>query len=90
MAAPPTLNLLGEIHLIIRVISWSWWSLLGVGLLSFLRVSYTLYMYSMSQHGKYFRSLFSCCSGKCREYLIMVLHWVPLNILILKREFILL
>ena len=24
MAAPPTLNLLGEVHLIIRVIAWSW------------------------------------------------------------------
>lgn len=88
MAAPPTLNLLGEVQLIIRIISWSWWASLGVGLLSFFSVSYTLYMYSMSQHGKYFSSLFSCCSGKCREYLIIILHWIPLNILILKREFI--
>nr|YP_009764372.1 NADH dehydrogenase subunit 4 [Synalpheus microneptunus]QIS92010.1 NADH dehydrogenase subunit 4 [Synalpheus microneptunus] len=86
MAAPPTLNLLGEVQLIISVVSWSWWSSLAVGLLSFFSVSYTLYMYSMSQHGKNFSSLFSCCSGKLREYLVVALHWIPLNMLILKSE----
>nr|QHO05167.1 NADH dehydrogenase subunit 4 [Rimicaris variabilis] len=84
MAAPPTLNLLGEISLIISVVSWSKVSILGVGLLSFFSAAYTLYMYSLSQHGKYFSSLFSCCSGKVREYLVLVLHWLPLNFLILK------
>nr|QFQ01378.1 NADH dehydrogenase subunit 4 [Alvinocaris kexueae] len=84
MAAPPTLNLLGEISLIISVVSWSKVSVLGVGLLSFFSAAYTLYMYSLSQHGKYFSSLFSCCSGKVREYLVLMLHWLPLNLLILK------
>nr|YP_007474208.1 NADH dehydrogenase subunit 4 [Rimicaris kairei]AEX32598.1 NADH dehydrogenase subunit 4 [Rimicaris kairei] len=84
MAAPPTLNLLGEISLIISVVSWSKVSILGVGLLSFFSAAYTLYMYSLSQHGSYFSSLFSCCSGKVREYLVLMLHWLPLNLLILK------
>nr|YP_009478708.1 NADH dehydrogenase subunit 4 [Shinkaicaris leurokolos]AVP74668.1 NADH dehydrogenase subunit 4 [Shinkaicaris leurokolos]WPN85858.1 NADH dehydrogenase subunit 4 [Shinkaicaris leurokolos] len=84
MAAPPTLNLLGEISLIVSVVSWSKVSILGVGLLSFFSAAYTLYMYSLSQHGKYFSSLFSCCSGKVREYLVLMLHWLPLNLLILK------
>nr|YP_010926814.1 NADH dehydrogenase subunit 4 [Procletes levicarina]WKF54321.1 NADH dehydrogenase subunit 4 [Procletes levicarina] len=84
MAAPPTLNLLGEISLILSVVSWSKISMLAVGLLSFFSAAYTLYMFSLSQHGKFFTSLFSCCSGKVREYLVLVLHWVPLNIMILK------
>ena len=84
MAAPPTLNLLGEIRLIISVVRWSHVSIVAVGLLSFFRASYRLYLYSLSQHGKYFRSLFSCCSGKVREYIILILHWLPLNMLILK------
>ena len=83
MAAPPTLNLLGEISLILRVVSWSKISIIGVGLLSFFRAAYTLYIYSLSQHGKYYNSLFSCCSGKVREYLILILHWFPLNIVII-------
>nr|YP_010868538.1 NADH dehydrogenase subunit 4 [Alpheus brevicristatus]WGU20733.1 NADH dehydrogenase subunit 4 [Alpheus brevicristatus] len=84
MAAPPSLNLLGEIELITSVVSWSTLSIISIALLSFFSVSYSLYMYSLSQHGKYFSSVFSCCSGKVREYLIMMLHWLPLNVLILK------
>nr|YP_010945407.1 NADH dehydrogenase subunit 4 [Palaemon modestus]UVU21240.1 NADH dehydrogenase subunit 4 [Palaemon modestus] len=83
MAAPPTLNLLGEVSLIVGVISWSSWSGLGVVFLSFLSAAYTLYLFSLSQHGKYFSSVFSCSSGEVREYLVLMLHWLPLNILIL-------
>nr|YP_009500812.1 NADH dehydrogenase subunit 4 [Palaemon annandalei]AXB37206.1 NADH dehydrogenase subunit 4 [Palaemon annandalei] len=83
MAAPPTLNLLGEVSLIIGVISWSGLSGLGVALLSFFSAAYTLYLFSLSQHGKYFSSVFSCCSGEVREYLVLMLHWLPLNVLIL-------
>lgn len=90
IAAPPTLNLLGEITLIIRVVRWSKISIISIGLLSFFRAAYTLYIYSLRQHGKYYRALFSCCSGKVREYLILILHWLPLNILILKSESVLL
>jgi len=83
IAAPPTLNLLGEVSLILSVVSWSKTRILGIGLLSFFRAGYTLYIYSLSQHGKFYSSLFSCCSGKVREYLILILHWLPLNIIIL-------
>jgi len=82
MAAPPTLNLLGEISLILRVVRWTKVSILGIALLSFFRAAYTLYMYRLSQHGKYYNSLFSCCSGKVREYLLLILHWLPLNLII--------
>nr|YP_009512589.1 NADH dehydrogenase subunit 4 [Gennadas parvus]AXJ93156.1 NADH dehydrogenase subunit 4 [Gennadas parvus] len=84
MAAPPTLNLLGEISLIVSVVSWSKVSMVFISLLSFFSAAYTLYMFSLSQHGKYYSALFSCCSGKVREYLVLSLHWIPLNLLILK------
>nr|YP_010722327.1 NADH dehydrogenase subunit 4 [Enoplolambrus validus]WDV10169.1 NADH dehydrogenase subunit 4 [Enoplolambrus validus] len=83
MASPPSLNLLGEINLIIGILSWSTVSMVGVGLLSFFSAAYTLYMYSLSQHGVYYSSVYSCCSGKVQEYLTLFLHWFPLNILIL-------
>nr|ASS30697.1 NADH dehydrogenase subunit 4 [Stemonopa insignis] len=84
MAAPPTINLLGEISLIMSLVSWGKLSMWGIGLLSFFSASYTLYLYSMSQHGVYISSIYSCCSGKVSEYLLLSLHWLPLNILILK------
>nr|YP_009671887.1 NADH dehydrogenase subunit 4 [Axianassa australis]QCX31747.1 NADH dehydrogenase subunit 4 [Axianassa australis] len=84
MAAPPSLNLLGEISLIMSVVKWSFLGCLGIVLLSFFSAGYTLYLYSLSQHGQYFSSVYSCCSGKVREYLTLMLHWLPLNILIVK------
>nr|YP_009558821.1 NADH dehydrogenase subunit 4 [Nanosesarma minutum]QBA83269.1 NADH dehydrogenase subunit 4 [Nanosesarma minutum] len=83
MAAPPTLNLFGEISLIISLVSWSKLSMLGLMLLSFFSAGYSLYMYSLSQHGVFFSSLYSCTSGKVSEYLVLFLHWFPLNMLIL-------
>nr|YP_010988721.1 NADH dehydrogenase subunit 4 [Anaspides eberhardi]WOR81052.1 NADH dehydrogenase subunit 4 [Anaspides eberhardi] len=83
MAAPPSLNLLGEVSLIMSVVSWSKVSLIMVGLLSFFSAAYSLYMFSLSQHGNYYNCVYSCCSGKVREYLVLVLHWLPLNMIIL-------
>nr|YP_009026968.1 NADH dehydrogenase subunit 4 [Cherax crassimanus]CDN96575.1 NADH dehydrogenase subunit 4 [Cherax crassimanus] len=84
MAAPPTLNLMGEISLIISVVSWSKLIMVGVGILSFFSAAYTLYMYSLSQHGLFMNSLFSCCSGKTGEYFVLMMHSVPLNVMFTK------
>nr|QNR04858.1 NADH dehydrogenase subunit 4 [Chorisquilla orientalis] len=81
MAAPPTLNLLGEIQLIVSIMNWSSFNMIGIGLLSFFSAAYTLYLFSISQHGKFYSGLFSCCSGKVREYLVLMLHWLPLNLM---------
>ena len=51
IAAPTTLNLLGEISLIISVVSWRKVSMLSISLLSFFRAAYTLYIFSLRQHG---------------------------------------
>nr|YP_009968785.1 NADH dehydrogenase subunit 4 [Argyra pingwuensis]QNC71310.1 NADH dehydrogenase subunit 4 [Argyra pingwuensis] len=86
MAAPPTLNLLGEISLLNSIISWSWLTMIMLCLLSFFSGAYTLYLYSYSQHGKMYSGLYSVSSGLIREYLLLFLHWFPLNLLILKSE----
>nr|AMH85183.1 NADH dehydrogenase subunit 4 [Musca domestica] len=86
MAAPPTLNLLGEISLINTIVSWSWLTMLMLSLLSFFSAAYTLYLYAYSQHGKLFSGVYSFSGGKIREYLLLFLHWFPLNLLILKGD----
>jgi NADH-ubiquinone oxidoreductase chain 4 len=83
MAAPPTLNLLGEISLFNGLISWSWLCIVGLAFLSFFRAGYTLYIYSYSQHGKIFSCLYSLGTGVLREYLLLFLHWAPINLYIL-------
>nr|YP_010137195.1 NADH dehydrogenase subunit 4 [Apriona germarii]QWM97267.1 NADH dehydrogenase subunit 4 [Apriona germarii] len=90
MAAPPSLNLLGEIMLINSIISYHWWLMIFLSLISFFSAAYSLFLYSYTQHGKYFSSVYTIFLGNFREFLLLFLHWLPLNILILKCEYFLL
>uniref|UniRef100_UPI0030E48AE0 NADH dehydrogenase subunit 4 n=1 Tax=Myiopardalis pardalina TaxID=765351 RepID=UPI0030E48AE0 len=86
MAAPPSLNLLGEISLLNSIVSWSWLSMISLSLLSFFSAAYTLYLYAYSQHGKSFSGIYSFSGGKIREFFLLFLHWFPLNLLILSSD----
>nr|AND96147.1 NADH deshydrogenase subunit 4 [Onthophagus fimetarius] len=86
MAAPPSLNLLGEIMLINSLVGWNWWCMLMLMFMSFFSAAYSLYLYAYTQHGKLYSGMFSLSMGVVREYLLMMLHWLPLNILVLKSE----
>nr|ACY09726.1 NADH dehydrogenase subunit 4 [Bactrocera oleae]ACY09778.1 NADH dehydrogenase subunit 4 [Bactrocera oleae]ACY09804.1 NADH dehydrogenase subunit 4 [Bactrocera oleae]ACY09908.1 NADH dehydrogenase subunit 4 [Bactrocera oleae] len=86
MAAPPSLNLLGEISLLNSIISWSSITMISLSLLSFFSAAYTLYLYAYSQHGSGFSGIYSFSGGKIREYFLLFLHWFPLNLLILKSD----
>lgn len=74
IAAPPTLNLLGEIRLLNSIVGWSWVSIFILSFLSFFSAAYTLYLYSYSQHGKLYSGMFSAARGFTREYLVLFLH----------------
>nr|YP_010621027.1 NADH dehydrogenase subunit 4 [Hebardina formosana]WAX39410.1 NADH dehydrogenase subunit 4 [Hebardina formosana] len=86
MAAPPSLNLLGEISLLNSLVGWSWLTMYSLIFLSFFSAAYTLYLYSYSQHGMYYSGIYSCSLGYSREYLLLFLHWFPLNLLILNGD----
>nr|WNV22570.1 NADH dehydrogenase subunit 4 [Psylliodes kiesenwetteri] len=86
MAAPPSMNLLGEIMLINSLISYSYLNMLWLSLLSFFSAAYSLFLYSYSQHGKFYSGLFTFFNGISREYLLLLLHWFPLNLLFIKME----
>nr|AIW06177.1 NADH dehydrogenase subunit 4 [Ideopsis vulgaris] len=88
MAAPPSLNLMGEISLINSLISWSWLTMMMLIMISFFSAGYSLYLYSYMQHGEYNLGIYSFYSGVSREYLMLCLHWLPLNLLILKIDYI--
>lgn len=87
IAAPPSLNLLGEIILLNRILSWSWVSILIISLISFFRAAYSLYLFSFSQQGSVYSLNLSFCINSLREYILIFLHWVPLNLLILKPHY---
>nr|YP_010730034.1 NADH dehydrogenase subunit 4 [Ctenophthalmus quadratus]WEF75074.1 NADH dehydrogenase subunit 4 [Ctenophthalmus quadratus] len=86
MAAPPSLNLLGEICLINCLVGYSIWMMILLAVMSFISAAYSLYMFAITQHGSMYSSLFSCSSGVLREYLLLFMHWFPLNLLIMKSD----
>jgi NADH-ubiquinone oxidoreductase chain 4 len=53
-------------------------------LLSFFSAAYTLYLYSYSQHGFIYSGLYTCSLGYVREFLLLFLHWLPLNMVVLR------
>nr|QTT57975.1 NADH dehydrogenase subunit 4 [Plectrocnemia sp. 1 YW-2021a] len=87
MAAPPSLNLLGEIGLIISILNWSFLNLVFIMMMSFFSVVYSLYLFTSSQHGKFMFNMLLFLIGNYKDYLILFMHWFPLNLLILKVDF---
>jgi len=73
MAAPPSLNLLGEIMLINSILSLNRLNMILLGLISFFGAVYSLYLYSFRQHGKLVLNL-SFTMITVREYLVLMLH----------------
>nr|APX39373.1 NADH dehydrogenase subunit 4 [Longitarsus atricillus] len=86
MAAPPSFNLVSEIMLINSLVMFSNFNMIFLSLISFFSAVYSLFLYSYSQHGVFYSGLFSFINGMNREYLLLFLHWFPLNILFLKSE----
>nr|AGG84305.1 NADH dehydrogenase subunit 4 [Scirpophaga incertulas] len=86
MASPPSLNLMGEMSLIYWLVSWSWVSMFMLMMISFLSIGYWLYLYSYTQNGLYYLGVYWFYSGVSREYLLLILHWLPLNVMVVKMD----
>ena len=83
MAAPPSLNIFGELILISSILSNSFiWSLF-LGFLSFLAGAYSLFLFTSSQHGRPLSIYNFFSSYKQRSYLMLFLHLFPLCFLFL-------
>nr|ATF28573.1 NADH dehydrogenase subunit 4 [Callitettix sp.EMHAU-15090607] len=84
MASPPSMNLLGEIMIINSLVCWSSFSIFFIMFISFMSACYSFYLFSYTQHGNFYSGFYSFSSGFIREYLLLFLHWLPLNLFLLK------
>lgn len=84
ISCPPTINLVGEIIIINSLISWNNITIMFIILTSFLSACYRLYLFSYTQHGQFYSGVFSFDSGNVREFVLIIFHWIPLNLIILK------
>nr|WDE24469.1 NADH dehydrogenase subunit 4 [Psyllaephagus sp.] len=87
MAAPISLNLLSEIMVISIIMNWSYLIILFLCVSIFFSACYNLYLFSYSFHGIYNLKLMKIYLNSVQEYLIMVLHLIPLNLFIFKINF---
>lgn len=87
MAAPPSLNLLSEIFLMGRIMKYDLIILIVFPVGSYLGAVFTLFLFSYTQHGKFYTGLFTVALNNYREYRVMLIHLIPLNIFVLKPEF---
>jgi len=83
IACPPTLNLLSEVIMISSVLGWRWIIRVPLAFLAFFRCAYRIFLFSLSQHGKFLFSKHRFHSGYVLDYAIIFFHWLPLNIYIL-------
>nr|QUI76267.1 NADH dehydrogenase subunit 4 [Cloeon dipterum] len=86
MAAPPSINLMGEIVLINSITAWGLVNCLSLGMMSFMSAAFTLYLFSYTQHGQPYSGLYNFTPGNFNEFINLLLHWVPLNLIIMKAE----
>nr|YP_010321839.1 NADH dehydrogenase subunit 4 [Parasitus fimetorum]UKO33177.1 NADH dehydrogenase subunit 4 [Parasitus fimetorum] len=86
MGAPPSMNLLGEILLLMgSVLKWNFLTIGLLMILSFISACYSLYLFSYSQHGKSW-FLYGTEMISSREYMLMYSHFYPLLMYIIKIE----
>nr|YP_009512900.1 NADH dehydrogenase subunit 4 [Zele chlorophthalmus]AXK15292.1 NADH dehydrogenase subunit 4 [Zele chlorophthalmus] len=79
-SAPPSLNLFGEILLINGLMTWLKLNMLPIFMIMLLSTYYSIFLFYSTQHGKIF-NLYNIKSMNSWEYLIIFMHWFPLNCL---------
>nr|YP_009230456.1 NADH dehydrogenase subunit 4 [Pseudorhombus dupliciocellatus]AID59797.1 NADH dehydrogenase subunit 4 [Pseudorhombus dupliciocellatus] len=88
LALPPLPNLMGELMIIISLISWSWWTLLLTGAGTLITAAYSLHMFLTTQRGPLPTHILTLEPSHTREHLLITLHLAPLILLIFKPELI--
>nr|BBC20550.1 NADH dehydrogenase subunit 4 [Apis cerana] len=87
MGSPVSLNLISEVMLIIGLVSWMKFLMLILILYCLFSFIYSIYLFMFINHGKIFL-VFKIKNGLLVEYFILMMHWIPLNLMFLKLYFI--
>nr|YP_010334660.1 NADH dehydrogenase subunit 4 [Hippotragus niger roosevelti]UNH90699.1 NADH dehydrogenase subunit 4 [Hippotragus niger roosevelti] len=89
LALPPTINLIGELFVVMSAFSWSNATIILVGLNMVITALYSLYMLITTQRGKYTHHINNISPSFTRENALMSLHMLPLLLLTLNPKIIL-
>nr|YP_010614165.1 NADH dehydrogenase subunit 4 [Vulpes chama]WAS32099.1 NADH dehydrogenase subunit 4 [Vulpes chama] len=81
LALPPTINLVGELFVVITSFSWSNTTIILMGTNIIITALYSLYMLITTQRGKHTHHIKSIKPSFTRENALMALHLLPLLLL---------
>nr|YP_011034006.1 NADH dehydrogenase subunit 4 [Slavum lentiscoides]WRI20266.1 NADH dehydrogenase subunit 4 [Slavum lentiscoides] len=86
MSFPPSMNLFGELMLLINLMIWLDSLYIFYFMLMILMFLYSLYLYLYTQYGKFYFNLNYLIYINLSEYMLLFLHWMPLNLIFLLME----
>nr|YP_007624960.1 NADH dehydrogenase subunit 4 [Bubalus depressicornis]ABP38127.1 NADH dehydrogenase subunit 4 [Bubalus depressicornis] len=89
LALPPTINLIGELLVVMSTFSWSNTTIILMGANMVITALYSLYMLITTQRGKYTHHINNISPSFTRENALMSLHILPLLLLSLNPKIIL-
>nr|ACZ29025.1 NADH dehydrogenase subunit 4 [Mustela nivalis] len=89
LALPPTINLVGELFVVMASFSWSNITIILMGVNIIITALYSLYMLITTQRGKYTHHIKNIKPSFTRENSLMALHLLPLLLLSLNPKIIL-
>nr|YP_007625337.1 NADH dehydrogenase subunit 4 [Melogale moschata]ADG22764.1 NADH dehydrogenase subunit 4 [Melogale moschata] len=89
LALPPTINLVGELFVVMASFSWSNITIILMGINIIITALYSLYMLITTQRGKYTHHIKNIKPSFTRENSLMALHLLPLLLLSLNPKIIL-
>nr|QUL60808.1 NADH dehydrogenase subunit 4 [Martes americana] len=81
LALPPTINLVGELFVVMASFSWSNITIILMGINITITALYSLYMLITTQRGKYTHHIKNIKPSFTRENSLMALHLLPLLLL---------
>lgn len=81
--APPSVSLLGEIFLTIRLIQWEKFCAIWLILMNFIGIVFTFYLYAQSQQGKPYRAFDTLWRISLRELIVVFFHLARVMFIVL-------
>nr|YP_009859734.1 NADH dehydrogenase subunit 4 [Allorhynchium sp. YN]QKK69215.1 NADH dehydrogenase subunit 4 [Allorhynchium sp. YN] len=80
-SAPISLSLIGEILMLMSLVSLDYLNLFYLMMLCFISAAYSLYLFSYTQHGQMNQLYMKFFYVNVKEYMILFLHWFYLNMM---------
>nr|AIC09094.1 NADH dehydrogenase subunit 4 [Gasteruption sp. M19] len=87
MSSPPSLNLLSEIFLVSSIVNYTLYLIPLIIFVCFFSAVYSLYLFSFTQHGKFKEFNMMIMNGLLLEYVVVIMHWLPMNIIFLNLDY---